>query len=93
MRGKPIRWRARALADLQAAHEWLETLENAQPAQTISRIRIAAESMRRLGDIGRPGIEPGVRELSVRNAPYVIIYRVQADWFDILAVYHTGQQR
>lgn len=49
--------------------------------------------MKRLGDIGRPSIEPGVRELSVRNAPYVIVYRLNGDTIDVLAIYHTAQQR
>lgn len=49
--------------------------------------------MERLGDIGRPSRVPGVRELSVRNAPYVIVYRVDGEAIDILAVYHTAQDR
>ena len=49
--------------------------------------------MTRLGDIGRPGIEPSLRELSVKNAPYIIVYRVTDDLIEILAVYHAAQQR
>jgi toxin ParE1/3/4 len=88
-----LRWRARALADLEAFHDWLRSVEGAKPKQTISRIRAAAQSMRRLGDIGRPSVIEGLRELSVRNAPYVIVYRVESGTIDILAVYHTAQQR
>ena len=82
-----------ALADLRGFHDWLSTNENAKPEQTIRRIRLAAESMTRLGDIGRPGIEPSLRELSVKNAPYIIVYRVTDDLIEILAVYHAAQQR
>lgn len=67
--------------------------EGAGAWKTVARIRAAAESLKRLGDIGRPSIEPGVRELSVRNAPYVIVYRADGDTIDILAVYHTAQDR
>lgn len=49
--------------------------------------------MRRLGDIGRLGGKPDTRELSVRNAPYVIVYVVNDDVADIIAVYHTAQDR
>ncbi len=49
--------------------------------------------MRRLGDIGRPSRVEGVREMSVRAAPYVIAYQVDGDTIDILAVYHTAQDR
>jgi len=68
-------------------------MERANPKQTIGRIRAAAESMRRLGDIGRPGVEAGTRELSVRNAPYVIVYQVENDAILVLAVYHSAQER
>ncbi len=94
MKGLRVRWRARALADLQGFHDWLRTIEGAKPDQTIRRIRAAAESMRRLGDIGRPSTVEGLRELSVRNAPYVVVYRViDDDAADVLAVYHTAQDR
>jgi plasmid stabilization system protein ParE len=91
--GKRVRWRAKALADLQAFYDWLRTVENAKPKQTIARIRAAARSMQRLGDIGRPSRIESVRELSVRNAPYVIVYRVDGEVIDIFAVYHTAQDR
>jgi toxin ParE1/3/4 len=88
-----VQWRAEALADLQQYYDWLKTGEGANAARVVRRIRVAANSMRRLGDIGRPGGKPGTRELSVRNAPYVIVYRVDADIADILAVYHAAQDR
>ncbi len=93
MKAKRVRWRAKALADLQGFHDWLKTIENAKPKRTIARIRAAARSMQRLGDIGRPSKIEGVREFSVRNAPYVIVYRVDDDVIDILAVYHSAQDR
>lgn len=88
-----VQWRAAALGDLQEFHDWLKTIEGANPARVIRRIRSAANSMRRLGDIGRPGGLSGTRELSVRNEPYVIVYVVGAGVADILAVYHTAQDR
>lgn len=94
MKALRVQWRARALSDLQGFHDWLATVDGAKPDQTIRRIRAAAESMRRLGDIGRPSKIEGLRELSVRNAPYIIVYRViDDDVADILAVYHAAQNR
>lgn len=93
MSRKQVRWRQRALSDLQAIHDWLATLDGADPQRAIERIRAAADAMVRLGDIGRPSVEPGLRELSVRHAPYVIAYRVSGDDIDIIAVYHTAQRR
>ncbi|MCE9523030.1 MAG: type II toxin-antitoxin system RelE/ParE family toxin [Alphaproteobacteria bacterium] len=88
-----VQWRAGALADLNRIHIWLSTLEHADPDRAIFRIRTAANSLSRLGDIGRPSRVVGVRELSVRHAPYVIAYRVESDLIDILAVYHHSQDR
>jgi len=83
-----VSWRAAALTDLKRYYDWLETVEGARPRSVIRRIRFAANSLRRLGDVGRPGALPGTRELSVRNAPYVIVYLVQDDVAEIVAVYH-----
>jgi plasmid stabilization system protein ParE len=80
-------------ADLRAIHAWLSELENAQPDRAIQRIHAAANMLVRLGDIGRPSRAEGQRELSVPGAPYVIAYRVEEDVYDIIAVYHTSQQR
>lgn len=88
-----IRWRKEALADLEKYSEWLATIERAKPRQTIGRIRAAANSMRRLGDIGRPTKVKNVRALSVRNAPYVVLYMVDEHAIEIVAVYHTAQDR
>ena len=88
-----IVWRREALADLERHNAWLSTLEHALPDRTIRRIRAAVETLARLGDIGRPIKAPGIRELSVRNAPYVIANRITEDAIDILAVYHTSQMR
>jgi toxin ParE1/3/4 len=86
-------WRTEALADLDRIHAWLSTIEGAKPDRAILRIRAAAEALPRLGDIGRPGRVEGVRELSVRNAPYVIAYTLDSAVIDIRAIYHQAQQR
>jgi plasmid stabilization system protein ParE len=88
-----IRWRKQALADLDRIRDWLATLEDANPDRAVRRIRAAANTLGRLGDIGRPSRVEGVREMSVRNAPYVIAYGVEVDEIQILAVYHTAQNR
>lgn len=86
-------WRDEAIDDLERIEAWLSTLEHANPAKARARIGHAADLLERLGDIGRPGPRAGTRELSVRKAPYVIIYRSTGDLIEILAVYHTAQQR
>ena len=87
------RWRRGALADLRRIDDWLSRIEGANPAKVRERIGAAVASLERLGDIGRPSKIKGWRELSVSKAPYVIVYRVREEFLDILAVYHTAQDR
>lgn len=88
-----IKWRRRALADLRRIDEWLSSIEGAHPSKVRERIGAAVASLERLGDIGRPSKVEGWRELSVRKAPYVIAYRVKGGSIEIVAVYHTAQDR
>jgi plasmid stabilization system protein ParE len=90
---RPIVWRKRALSDLDEIHDWLASIEGAKPDRAIRRIRNAVNTLARLGDIGRPSRVEGMRELSVRGAPYVIAYRFDGERIDVLAVYHTSQDR
>jgi toxin ParE1/3/4 len=45
--------------------------------------------------LGRRGLAPDTRELSVVGLPYVVVYREKADddVIEILGVYHTAQDR
>jgi toxin ParE1/3/4 len=85
-------WRKKALNDLARFHQWLSTLERGDPDATILKIKAAADMLAD-HDVGRPGGKAGTRELSLRHPPYVIAYRADADTIEILAVYHTAQNR
>jgi plasmid stabilization system protein ParE len=87
-----VRWRQEALHDLARIRDWLSTFSESDPDRAIERIRIAAESLARR-DIGRPSIVPGLEELSVRTAPYVVFYAIEEDTIDIRAVFHMSEKR
>ena len=93
MSRKRLIWREEAVADLERIDAWLSQFENANTATVRKRIGSAADKLERLGDIGRPGKVDGLRELSVRSAPYVLVYKVTANEIEILAVYHTAEDR
>jgi toxin ParE1/3/4 len=88
-----VKWSQTALKQLKDFKAWLSTIEDANPKNTIARIKASGESLERLGDIGRPSRFEGFRELSVRGAPYVIVFTVRDDHFLIVAVFHTAQDR
>lgn len=86
-------WRKRALNDLGRIHEWLSTIEGAEPDRTILRIKAGADLLAERGDIGRPGALPATRELSLRTPPYIVVFRTTPTAYEILAIYHTAQNR
>lgn len=88
-----VEWLERAVSDLERIHAWLSQFENANTAVVRHRIIAAADKLERLGDIGRSSKVEGLRELSVRAAPYVIVYRVLKDEIEIVAIYHTAEKR
>jgi plasmid stabilization system protein ParE len=88
-----VKWGKTARRQLKDFKAWLSTMEDANPKRTIARIKACAESLERLGDIGRPSRYDGFRELSVRGAPYVVVFRVKDDHFLIVALFHTAQDR
>lgn len=87
-----LRWRKRALDDLERIHAWLSTLDGADPDRAILRIQQTANRLT-AHDIGRPGLRDGTREVSVSGGPYVIVFRIADHDIDVLAVYHTAQRR
>jgi toxin ParE1/3/4 len=84
-----------ALDDLQDIFRWIAE-ENRQAAENlVTRIFDKAERLAIPGltNMGRPGLEPGTRELI--EYPYIIVYEVREDRGDIviLAVVHGAQDR
>lgn len=87
--------RDRAAADIENIHAWIARdrprTANAVVERLTARIRnLLLPGMSR---IGRPGREPGTRELI--QPPYVIVYKVDeaAEEITVLAVFHGRQDR
>lgn len=89
---KRIVWKATAGADLRRIRAWLLTIEGAKPARAIARIRAMGDRLA-TSDIGRDGREAGTREVSVPGVPYVLVYVVLTDRVNIIAVFHTSEDR
>jgi plasmid stabilization system protein ParE len=90
MRG--IRLLESADADIARIVAWLDTMPQADSARWRARIVATIEQLAHF-DIGRPSRAKGLREVSVRGAPYVISYRIEADDVLIFGVHHTRQNR
>ena len=84
-----------ALADIQQIFAWI-ALDNPSSADAlVNRIfdKIERLTTPELTDMGRPGADPGTRELI--EAPYIIVYEVREERGEIivLAVMHGAQDR
>jgi toxin ParE1/3/4 len=88
-----IRWLRGALRDLNAHAAWLKQFPQAKPTETINLIRATAIRLALLGDVGRPDGGGGRRTILVSGRPYRLVYRVAGDAIEIIAVFHTAQDR
>jgi plasmid stabilization system protein ParE len=88
-----VRWRDKAINDLERIDLWLSSIEGADPDRVRARIWATLTRLDRRGDFGRPSKQKGMREVSVRGAPYVIFYRMNGADIDVHAVRHARQIR
>jgi toxin ParE1/3/4 len=87
--------RVRVEEDLDRIFAWIA---KDSPRAAANMIRRIPRSNRRLAvsspaEMGRPGREPGTRELV--EAPYIIVYEVHRDRGEthVLAIFHGAQNR
>jgi len=88
-----LRYKARALADLEAIYDYIAQDDPTAARGVVQRI---VRSIGRLAIIplsGRPGVVRGTRILAVPGLPYVVIHRVRENTVDIVAVLHSARRR
>ena len=70
------------------------SLDNPKAAERLAtRIVARTELLKNFPYLGRPGTEPGIRELVVTGTPYIILYRVWRRQVTIRTIWHAKQQR
>jgi|SRR5271157_5449603 len=84
-----------ALDDLQRIFAWIAKDNHRAAEGLIARIFDKAEllAIPALTDMGRPGLDPGTRELI--EHPYIIVYEVHEDRGEVvvLSIVHGAQDR
>lgn len=69
-------------------------LDKPEAAQRLAtRIVALVEALRIHPHLGRPGAQPGVRELIVGGTPYIIFYRLQVKRIVIATIWHAAQRK
>lgn len=86
-----VRYTRQALADLDAARDYI-ALDNPRAAAALAtRLREAIDGLRQFPERGRPGRVPGTRELVVPRTPFVVPYRLASREIHVLAVLHGAR--
>ena len=87
-----VRYKARALRDLEAIHRHISQFDAVAAKTVVRRIGHSIGRLEILPMSGRPSVK-GTRLLVVPRLPYVVIHRVGEDVVDIIAVLHTARRR
>jgi toxin ParE1/3/4 len=87
-----LRWTRRALRDVQHLHDYMAEDHLAAARRMVSRIRGAASHLRRSPQMGKRGRVEDTRELVIARTPYIVVYRIEAEQVQIVAVIHGAQR-
>jgi toxin ParE1/3/4 len=88
-----IVWSALARTRLQEIRAYVAKDKPAAAERLAIRIVAIVETLRTHPHLGRPGAEPGIRELVIGNTPYIILYRVQGQRVIIGTIWHGAQRK
>ena len=72
-------WRPEAMADLEAARDYIAQDNPTAAERLFDRIMTAVDTLQDLPFVGRPGCVPGTRELVVSRTPYIVAYFAAGD--------------
>jgi addiction module RelE/StbE family toxin len=88
-----IRWTAPAAEDLYRIIRYIRR-DNPRAARDVAKaVYDGCHSLTRFPNRGRPGVEPGARELVFAPLPYVAVYRVRESVIEIMRIRHGAQDR
>ena len=90
---KPVRFRARALENINAQTEYLLDHAPHVIAPLKADIRKTMSLIRDFPDAGHPGEVPGTREIISTRHGYIAVYVVHEEWLEVLRFYFRGQAR
>jgi toxin ParE1/3/4 len=88
-----IVWSETAIANLVDIRQYIEQDKPAAARRLAQRILASVERLAKHPHLGRPGREPGTREIIVGGTLYIIPYRIHRGRLAILAVLHAAQDR
>lgn len=88
-----IVWSPLARARLREIRAYIAMDKPDAAKRLVTRLVATVDALRHHPHLGRPGIEPGIRELIVGGTPYIILYRIREDQIILSTIWHAAQQR
>jgi addiction module RelE/StbE family toxin len=88
----PVVFTRRALRDLTNIRAYIADDNPRAASRTAVEIVAACDRLEQFPERGRPGQRRGTRELTI-VWPYVIVYRLNREDVEILAIWHGAQDR
>ena len=88
-----LRYRLSAIRHLTGIYTHISADNPRAAREVIRRIRRATKRLETFPYSGRKGEIEGTLKLVVRGLPYVVVYTVETDFVDVLAVFHGRQRR
>ncbi|SME95229.1 type II toxin-antitoxin system RelE/ParE family toxin [Desulfovibrio gilichinskyi] len=86
-----IRWTKNTIRDLNSIRSYLAEQSDEKVMQLeAQRIWDGCQRLKQFPESGRPGRVPMTREIVI--SPYIIPYRIQGEYVDILNIFHSSQQ-
>jgi len=87
-----LRWTRIALQDLRYLHEYIAEDNPLAASRMVARIQDATQRLKKHPQMGRPGRVQGTRELVIAGTPYIVVYLIQGDEIQIVAVIHSAMK-
>jgi addiction module RelE/StbE family toxin len=88
-----IRWTRPFAQNLEAARDYITADNPTAAASVIQRILEALDRISRFPEVGRASNHmPGIRHLPVPNTPLILVYRIQPEQIELLALWHHAQK-
>lgn len=85
------RWTAEAVADLEDVLDYIVARNPSAAAHVAMRIDHSVEVLTEFPRAGRHDSETGCYEWPVPGVPLLLIYTIETDVIDIIAVFHTSR--
>jgi toxin ParE1/3/4 len=86
-----LRWTTPAADDLYRIVRHIQKDSPTAAAEIAKRVYAGCGQLRDFPRLGRKGRVEGTRELVFPGLPYIVVYRVQDEFVEIVRVYHGAQ--